>query len=121
MAYSTPKVWSHGDTVSHTDMQKYSDCLDYIHNILGDALRNFPAAHARPSIDHDHHAMVHRYRWLQFQSDGELVDPANSANTISLNEEAEPTTLDLRTVSWLYPGKVYFVRTCTWCREVRKL
>jgi len=121
MSYAAITPFSHGETLVASKLTQLAANLDAVHDRLGDVGRFFPAAHVRVGVDHDRHALIHRYRWLQFQSDGELVDPANSANTINLNEESEPTTLDLNTVDWLYPGKVYFVRTCTWCREVREL
>jgi len=121
MSYAAITPFAHGETLVASKLTQLAANLDAAHERLGDVGRFFPAAHVRVGVDHDRHALIHRYRWLQFQSDGELVDPANSANTINLNEESEPTTLDLNTVDWLYPGKVYFVRTCTWCREVREL
>lgn len=119
MAYSTPPRWTHGDTVADTDMQIYSDDLDALHAVLGDAAVYFPAAHAVPGIDNDQHYFVHRYRWLWFQSDGAIVDPGNpTVNTQTLTEDTEPTLLDLNTIEWLFPGKLYSVEGCTWAQEV---
>lgn len=117
MAYSTPPQWAHGDTVSHTDMQKYSDSLNAIYAILGDALTSFAIAHAVPAEDNDAQYHVHRNRWLWFLSDGELHDPDDPLNDVTLTEDTEPTVLDLRTIDWLYPGKLYQVTGCTWSME----
>jgi len=121
MSWSTPPTWAHGDTVAHTDMQIYSDDEDAIHARMGDALYGFPAAHASVGVDHDQAYMVHRYRWFWFQSNGSIVDASDSANTVSITEDTEPTMLDLNTVSWMYPGKLYYVTGVTWCMETRAI
>lgn len=101
-------------------MNKYSDAQNAIHAITGDALRAYPAAHVLAGNDHDYHVFVHRYRWLFFQSNGtieDIADPTN--NTQTLTEDTEPTVLDLNTIDWLYPGKLYAVTGCTWAVESR--
>lgn len=121
MAYSTPPHFQHGDIPVAADMNKYSDDLEAIHERMGDAIYAFPAAHALPLEDHDQAYMVHRYRWFWFQSNGTLVDAADSANTVTLTEDTEPTLLDLNGVSWMYPGKLYYVTGVTWCMETRAI
>ena len=119
MAYSTPPTWAHGDTVSHTNLQIYSDDEEAIHARTGDASRYFLAAHAAVGVDNDQAFMVHRYRWFWFASNGTIVDAADATNTVTLTEDTEPTLLDLNTVSWLYPGKLYYITGVTWCMETR--
>ena len=121
MSWSAPPTWAHGDTVSHTDMQIYSDDEEAIHERTGDASWYFLAAHAAVGVDNDQAFMVHRYRWFWFQSNGTLVDAADSANTVTLTEDTEPTLLDLNGVSWMYPGKLYYVTGVTWCMETRAI
>lgn len=121
MSWLTPPTWAHGDTVVHTDMQIYSDDEAAIYAKMGSVLLNFPAANAIPLEDNDLAYMVHRYRWFWFKSNGTLVDPANSANTVTLTEDTEPTLLDLHSVSWLYPGKLYQITGVTWCMETRAI
>jgi hypothetical protein len=121
MSWSTPPTWAHGDTVAHTDMQIYSDDENAIYAKMGSVLLNFPSANAIPGEDNDLAYMVHRYRWFWFKSNGTLVDPANSANTVTLTEDTEPTMLDLNSVSWLYPGKLYQITGVTWSMETRAI
>lgn len=120
MAYQVPKQFVHGDIPTAADMQKYSDALNAIHDRTGDVLRVFPSAHVLAGNDHDYHVFVHRYRWLYYQSTGtieDIADPTN--NTQTLSEDGEPTLLDLNTIDWLYPGKLYAVTGCTWAMECR--
>jgi hypothetical protein len=120
MAYQVPKQWVHGNIPTAADMNKYSDAQNAIHDITGDRLYARPAAHALVGVDNDYHVFVHRYRWLYYQSTGtieDIADPTN--NTQTLSEDGEPTLLDLNTIGWLYPGKLYAVTGCTWAAESR--
>jgi hypothetical protein len=120
VAYQIPPQWSHGDIPTAALMQKYSDAENAIHDITGDRLYARPAAHALAGVDNDYHVFVHRYRWLWFQSNGTLEDIADPANnTQTLTEDTEPTLLDLNTVDWMYPGKIYAVTGCTYAMETR--
>jgi hypothetical protein len=121
MSYSAPPKWTHGDTVSHTNMQIFSDDEDAIYARFGAALRNYPAANAIAGEDNDLAYMVHRYRWFWFKSSGTIVDPANAANTVTLTEDTEPTLMDLNSIDWLYPGKLYQITGVTWCMETTAL
>lgn len=120
MAYQVPTHFVHGNIPVAADMTKYKDALDAIHAITGDVLKARPSAHALAGVDNDYHVFVHRYRWLKFQSSGTLEDIADPVNnTQTLTEDTEPTTLDLNTVDWMYPGKIYAVTGCTWAQETR--
>lgn len=117
MSWSTPPRWAHGETVTDEDMQILSDDEDAIYARTGAALLNFPAANAIAGEDNDLAYMVHRYRWFWFKSSGTIVDPADAANTVTLTEDTEPTLLDLNSVTWMYPGKLYQITGVTWCME----
>lgn len=120
MSYQIPKQWAHGDVPTAAFMQKYSDALNAIHDIVGDVLRALPSAHVLAGVDNDYHVFVHRYRWLKYQSTGtieDIADPIN--NTQTLAENGEPTILDLNTIDWLHPGKIYAVTGCTYAQEAR--
>lgn len=120
MAYQIPVQWAHGDVPTAALMNKYSDALNAIHDIVGDKLKALPAAHALAGVDNDYHVFVHRYRWLWFQSNGTLEDIADPVNnTQTLTEDEEPTLLDLNTVDWMYFGKIYACTGVTWCMETR--
>jgi hypothetical protein len=122
MAYQIPKHWTHGNIPTAADMNKYSDALNAIHAIVGDVLMARPSAHALAGVDNDYHVFVHRYRWLKYQSTGsieDIGDPVN--NTQDLAEDGEPTILDLNTIDWMYPGKLYAVTGCTYAQEARKI
>lgn len=121
MSWSTPPTWAHGDIPTGAQMQIYSDDEEAIHERTGDASWYFLAAHAAVGVDNDQAYMVHRYRWFWFQSNGALVDSADATNTVTLTEDTEPTLLDLNTVSWMYPGKLYYITGVTWCMETRAI
>jgi uncharacterized protein YcfL len=115
----TPFV--HGETLVAARLTQLAANLDAAHDRMGDASLNFPAANAIAGEDNDLAYMVHRYRWFWFKSSGTIVDPANAANTVTLTEDTEPTLMDLNSVSWLYPGKLYQITGVTWCMETTAL
>lgn len=120
MAYQVPTEFVHGNIPTGADMNKYKDALDAIHDIAGDVLRAYPAAHVLAGNDHDRHYLIHRYRWLFFQSNGSIVDPADPTNnTVTITEDTEPTLYDLNQIDWLFLGKLYYVDGVTWCVESR--
>ncbi len=121
MSYAAITPFVHGETLVASKLTQLAANLDAVHERMGDALYGFPAAHASVGVDHDKAYMVHRYRWFWFQSNGSIVDAADTANTVSITEDTEPTMLDLNTVSWMYPGKLYYVTGVTWCMETRAI
>lgn len=121
MSYVAIAPFAHAETLAAAKLTQLADNLDAIHERTGDVLYGFPAAHAAVGVDNDQAYMVHRYRWFWFQSNGTLVDAADSANTVTLTEDTEPTLLDLNGVSWMYPGKLYYVTGVTWCMETRAI
>jgi len=119
MAYSTPDRWSHGDQPTDVKMQKYSDSLNAIHAITGDNEVYFAAAHLIPPED-ENHFIRHIHRWLFYVGDGTLEDADAANETITLSDaygDGTENRYDLGSVSWLAPGKLYYVSDCTWAVE----
>lgn len=119
MAYSTPDRWAHGDQPNATNMQKYSDSLNAIYALVGDAEYFFPAANLYGG-ETDTHVIRHTYRWLFFVGDGTLEDPDAAGETITLTDgygDGTENRYDLNSVTWLAPGKLYNVAECTWAME----
>lgn len=123
MAYAVPKQWAHGDTVSHTNMQKYSDSLNAIYALCGDAPVNpavlwsyehFDATNFEGSF----YTFVHRHRYLWFKSTGAIVDPVREADPAGVAGEDDTGLTenqtnygiyDLESISWLTYGALYYV------------
>ena len=115
MAYSTPKQWSHGDTVAAADMQKYSDGLDAIHPMIGDDKVRFAQFFSNMDTAQRHY-IVHKRKYLITKSSGELRHPTDPTTYpgVSIGDE-EPfavTEVD-GTVPWLVAGMLYEVRGCS--------
>ena len=111
MSYSAPDHWQHGDEPTAAAMNKYSDSLEALHAILGDAARHYLVPQnfdvEEPSLDHGFYG-VHRLRWLIYRGDGELVDPSGAGATITLSGNgAAWIAYDLDGVEWMTPGRLY--------------
>ena len=103
MAYAVPKQWSHGDQPAATDMQKYSDGLNYLDGMFG-ATRYF--------------WLVHQACYLVFTSTGRIVDPAGVEDDVSISPgDKTYGSYDLATIQWLVYGKLYRVIGCSVCFE----
>jgi hypothetical protein len=130
MAYAVPKQWAHGDTVSHTNMQKYSDSLNAIYAKSGDAKIN-PAVlwsyeqWDPANFENSFYTFVHKQRYLWFKSTGAIVDPVRDADPagvageddVSLSENQDNYGVyDLETIGWLTYGSIYYVTgvSATW-------
>lgn len=131
MAYAVPKQWAHGETVSHTNMQKYSDGLNAIHAKTGDAAYNYailwPYDNYDVVYDNSFYVFVHKKRYLWFRSTGELVDPVRHADPAGLAGEddiglSETGTdygiYDLESIDWLVYGALYYVTGVTVAMEI---
>ena len=115
MAYSTPKTWQHGDTVAHTDMQKYSDGLNAIHPMLGDDKIRFAQFYSNFG-DTQRHYIVHRCKWLITRSTGEIRHPTQPDvyKTVSLSDADTFNVIEVdASVDWIVPGVLYEVRGCS--------
>ena len=117
MSYAAPKQWSHGDQPVATDMQKYSDGLNYLDGMFGATRYN----HAYPYSlyeDTQDFWLVHQARYRVFASSGKIVDPAGVGEEVSLStSDAVYGGYDLDSVLWLAYGKLYRVIGCSVCFE----
>lgn len=127
MAYAVPRQWTHGDTVSHTNMQKYSDSLNAIYAKRGDAKLNLAVPstyeHWDPTnFEGSFLTFVHKKRYLWFKSTGSIVDPVREADPAGLAGEDDVGltenftnygVYDLESVSWLTYGSIYYVTGVT--------
>jgi hypothetical protein len=112
MAYAVPKRWAQGDEPLAADINKYKDGLDAIHALMGDHPYNSAVMRGnQPFV-----MIVHKYRWLIFDSNGTLEDPAGIGETVNITANGW-TTYDLSGVDWLFPGKLYKVDDCQFAWE----
>lgn len=117
MAYSAPTRWSHGDIPTAALMQPYSDDLNAIHAITGDAPRNYAVLwnfeNVNPSFAGSDFYFVHKRRWLIYRGNGELVDPSGAGATITLSGNGTAlVAYDLDAVDWMTPGKLFQIKDC---------
>lgn len=103
-------------------MQKYSDGLDAVHAITGDAARNHAVLWSyenySASFTGSDYYLVHRFRYLVYRGDGELVDPSGVYATQTLTGDGNNyIALDLEDIAWLTPGRLYQVKDCIFCLE----
>jgi len=124
-SWSAQPEWSHGDAPATGKLQAYTDGLDYIYDLVGDAGRN-PAVlvdreHGPQGTDHEDSGLtfVHLQPWLIFRGSGEIIHPTDSTTnpSVSIGDEDELTVFDLSAVPWLQYGDIYRVFGCTWACE----
>ena len=103
-----PKWWSEGDTVTHTELNKYGTALTEAYNDLGDYGIQFASPFRLQSGDVFTVYKTHRY--LHFRSVGALDDPSDIYDSITLTEDPDTGrgTLDLDTVDWLIYGQKFY-------------
>ena len=115
MAYSTPKTWAHGDTVSAANMQKYSDGLNAIKAMFPTEKESW--AHAFSTMaEAQSYFFTHKRRWLIYKSTGVVHHPADPVTypDVSLSDSEEINVIDLdESVSWLVVGQMYQVIGCS--------
>lgn len=126
MAYSTPRQWAHGDTVTATEMNKYRDGLNEIYSVWAGKLL-IPAVPVlwlgilgAPDASKYKYELVHKQRYLLYVGEGKLYS-ADETQTTTLANSAGGTgtnTYDLESVSWLSYGQRYIVKGVTVCMEV---
>ena len=122
MSYAAPTRWKHGDTPTAALMQPYSDDLEALHAIVGDAPRNYAVLWSFDNVDPDFAGsdfyFVHKRRWLIYRGDGELVDPSGAGTTITLSGSGTALlAYDLDGVDWMTPGKLYQCKDCVFALE----
>lgn len=113
MAYAPPRQWSRGDDVTAARMQVYSDGQVDINTLAGYTGGSLPTVRASELEV----SLIHVWPYLHYGGNGEISDPNDAEQTISLSETGAQNVYDLRTVEWLYAGKVYFVTGVSWCAE----
>jgi len=121
MSYSTPPQWSHGNTPTAAAMNKYSDALNALYAIAGNAALNFATYQDRKNqpnaVNDSGFYFIHKQRWLWFRSTGQIEDPAGLNDDVSLSDNGTMTSYDLDTVDWLAYGALYRVTGCNFCCE----
>ena len=122
MAYSAPPHWTHGDEPDGAAIQTYADSLDYLHGLIGDAAHNFAVLWSYENVDAGFAGsdfyLVHRFRWLIYRGDGELVDPSGAGETLTLSGDGVTLlAYDLDDVEWMTPGRLYIVKDCLFALE----
>ncbi len=115
--YAAPHRFAHGDIPTAAQLQTYATALDALHERMGDVLLIYSSANLNSGEDNNHF-FIHRHRYLWFQGNGTLEDPAAGGETLTLSDDdGNPTRYDLDGLGWLVPGKLYYVSDCTWCME----
>lgn len=109
-----PRQWSHGDQPTHTMMNAFSTSLTEAHTNIGDVALNCLYLKGSEATFY----LLHCYRYLHFQSNGEIIDLAGIGKTVSLSEGDDGYgVLDLETVGWLAYGALYKVTGVSVCCE----
>lgn len=120
--YVAPTRWAHGDTPTATLLQPYSDDLETLHAVVGDAPRNYAVPWSFDNVDvsfaGSDYYFVHKLRWLIYRGAGELVDPSGGGATITLSGNGTALiAYDLDGVDWMTPGKLYQAKDFYVCLE----
>lgn len=111
MAYAVPPRWSHGDTISVANMNKYSDALNALKTQI-DAMNKIIALN-QTTVGYTSF-LWHQQDWLYYKSaSGEtatIVDLSGANDDTTLADStAAVASYDLRSVSWLTHGTLYKV------------
>lgn len=124
MAYQIPPRWSHGDKPTAALMNKYSDALNAINDVMGEQVAY--AVPLFPSVGGASKPIqvwvIHRWRYLHYSTlasaTATIVDPSgtNDAITIPASDSAI-VSYDLSGVSWLSQGQAYYVVGCDMVAE----
>lgn len=118
MAYQVPKQWSHGDEVCASELQKYSDSLNYLNSLTATSGRNYATPFSQ-FTDTQQFWFIHSRPLLIYVSTGVLSDPSGLNEDVTLsNEDGQYyNSYDLDTISWLNYGDLYKVVGCSVCME----
>jgi hypothetical protein len=107
---TNPVHWSEGETPTKEKLDTYISALQEVEAVTPLT----PIRFATPFIQGGATANLIRYRrYLHFEDDGELQDPAELAETITLTADAETQrgTLDLDT-TWVEHEMIFRVVGC---------
>lgn len=116
MAYAVPPQWKHGDIPTAALMNKYADAQNALATMAVAGRANAAGAAGRGVGALWTYIHVHRY--LYFDGTGEVRDPDNADNAVTLSDPpAGWGRYDLHSVNWLYPGKLYIVAGASGCLE----
>lgn len=115
MAYQVPPQWAHGDVPTGALMQKYSDALNAIKAQTDQSRWN---AAFSANVSEGVWTFVHVHRYLLYYSTGQIIDPDDDTNSVSLSDAGGWEHYDLQSVPWIYPGKLYIVEGVSGCAEV---
>jgi hypothetical protein len=117
MAYSAPPQWSHLDYPTAAKMNLYKAGLDAILALRGSDVVN--VAITRRIAPVQGYYLINRYRWLIYAcvGTGTMEDPAGVGEDVSLSAIPTWAAVDLLTVDWIYPGKLYQVQGVVCCFE----
>lgn len=120
MSFSAIAPFAHGDTLVAAPLTQLADNLEAVYDRMGDIQLFFPVAAAVAGEDNDMAYFIHRFRWLWVSGPATIEDPAGVEDDVSIGAgDTEPTRYDLKSVSWLYPGKLYRVTGCSYSLETR--
>ena len=123
MAYERPKQWDHGDIPVDTDLNRYSNSLNALHPFF--VARHFLTRKRDNDGEGVYFTLRKRYRWFHYivasdNDDGELVDPGGVHDTIVLDKgDGTWQFLDLDSIEWLTPGKLYWVKDISIAMEAK--
>jgi hypothetical protein len=115
MAYSTPRTWAYGDTVPHTDMQKYSDGLNALYDAIPQEKISWGIGYSNME-DTQSFYVVHKARWLIYKSTGVIRHPTEPDiyPDVSLSDTGGICAFDVDAgVDWIVVGTLYQVVGCS--------
>lgn len=129
MAYTVPKVWSHGDVPTAALMNAYSTSLTEIYNKLagkrhcrGVKCRQWLSRTADTLFDgmvdtnNSYQAETHLLRWLFYGGEGAIVSLDGTEST-PLSNDGTVNIYDLDSVDWLNYGQAYHITGVDWAME----
>lgn len=108
MPYVSPPTWAFGDTVPASQMQIYSDNLNFLYDQLGQ-----PEGIVQPAIlltTSGSEIITNQFRWLIYDDNGIIRDPDGVGADVALpNPDPAFPYYDLYSIAWMFPGKTYLV------------
>lgn len=113
-AYAVPERSAHGNYPRASRMNKFSDGLNHIHEIVASQ-----AVRIAVPIETDaDFCLQHKHRWLHYKSSGAVEDLAQTeTNSLTFDDDDWTAVFDLDTVDWLAYGDAYLVTGVTFAEE----
>ena len=108
-AYAVPPSFAHGDKPTAANLNKLSDGLDHVYELVPTYSVNQAVAELGTA---DRVYFTHRQRWVHYKSSGQILDPAGLADTVSLPNTSDDwaNVYDLDQIGWLAYGAGYWVQ-----------